>query len=122
MGQCLCIFQFVVVKEQERHKKGVHHVPMHHFKKNRIQVPVNIIDDGTNYCLFVDDRTTLVDGASDPSDIWAEFYINYYDPEDLTTFWLQNVAIASKVLAADFHDTERPRIIFVSFINLTCLI
>ena len=102
---------------QEHSKKGIHHLLTHHFKKNRTQLPVNIIDTGTEFYLYVDDRSKLVDGAWNPYDLSANFYINYYDPEDLTTFWLQNAAIASKVLAADFTDIEHPRIVLVSFIH-----
>lgn len=117
MGQCNCVCVVACVKVQERQRNRAHYAPMHRrSKKNRTQyqAPIQIIDSDTDYCLYVNDRTTLVDGAPDPSESTAMFYINYYDPEDLTTFWLENVAIGSRPLAADLSNIENPRIIFVS--------
>ena len=121
MGQCNCVCVVACVEVQERHRNRANYAPVHmrahrRSKKNRtqLQTPIQIIDNDTDYCLYVNDRTTLVDGAPDPSESTAMFYINYYDPEDLTTFWLENAAIGSRPLAADLSNIEHPRIIFVS--------
>ena len=111
MGQCYCI---CVVEVQERDRNRAHYAPMHRSKKNRTRAPIQIVDSDSGFYLYVNERNTLVDGAPDPSESTAMFYINYYDPEDLTTFWLENAAIGSRPLAADLSNIEHPRIIFVS--------